>query len=487
MKTTHTKNLLAAALVGALLAPFSHAQAQTADPAYKFEAGYPTHETSQRLYDEMDYQRAVQAYIWAVPLVNAVAFSKALTDAGVSPVEPSLLVFDRPLTPKQIIMTANSEVIYVFTVVDLSKTGPVVIDVPAGILGSIVDAWQRAIEDIGVGPSLNGGKFLLLPPGYKGDVPDGYIVVRCRTNLVFPYGRGILKPGDSTEPFVKLVSSIKLYPLAQKDAPKPTRIVLNGNRPFDSDWPKDARYFDYMAKGISSEVVQPEDKLMLGMLKPLGIEPGKPFNPDDRTRRILAKAAGTGAAMMANMAFENRFEGRQSWQDRQWEKIAFVSNADFETVKSVEVDERAAGWYQLVMSARYGFGAKPVPGQGSFYLSTFKDGQGEFLDGSKRYKITVQANQPAKNFWSITAYDNRTRSMIDTDQQRAGLSSFSKFSKNADGSVDLFFGPAAPAGKESNWIKTIPGQGFFTMFRLYGPLEPVFDGTWKLNDIEKVK
>jgi hypothetical protein len=485
MKTASKQTLLAVALVGALAC--TTARAQNADPAYKFEGGYPTRETSQRLYDELDYQRAVQAYIWATLLVNSAALAKALTGLGVTPAEPSLLVFDNVAGPKQVGMTMNDVTLYMWSVLDVSKTGPLVVDIPEGILGAWVDFWQRAVEDIGAGTSLKGGKFLVLPPGYKGDVPAGYLVVRSGTNKIFLFGRGQLKPGEGAAPFIKLASTIKATPLAQKDAPKSIRVVLEGGRPFNMDWPKDYGYFDYMTEALSSEVLQPEDKLMMAMLKPLGIEMGKPFRPDDRIRRILTKAAGTGAAMVANMAFENRFAGRQHWKDRQWEKITFATTPDFMTDKTVELDERAQGWYQLVMSARYVFSAKPIPGQGSNYLSTFKDGQGQFLNGSNSYKLTMAANQPAKNFWSVTVYDNRTRSMIDTDQQRAGLSSNTKLATNADGSVDLYFGPTAPAGKESNWIKTIPGQGFFTMVRIYGPLEPVFDGTWKLNDVEKVK
>jgi hypothetical protein len=464
------------------------ARAQNADPAYTFEAGYPTHETSQRLYDELDYQRAVQAYIWAVPLVNGVALKKALTDAGVTPDEPTLLIFDRQLTPKQVIMTANDVSLYIWSILDLGTTGPTVVDVPKGVLGGFIDIWQRALEDIGVGESVNGGKFLLLPPGFVGDVPDGYIVVRSRVRNVFVFLRGQVRPGESTEPVVKLASSIKIYPIANKDAPEPTRIILEGGKPFDSDWPKDIGYFDYLSQGITGEVVQDEDKLMMGMLEPLGIEPGKPFAPDDRVSGILEKAAATAAAMMINMAFENRFEGRQHWSGRHWEKIMFATTPEFMTDERVELDERASGFYQLVMNARYIYGGhKPVPGQGSFYLSTFKDSKGKFLNGSDSHTFTVQADQPAKNFWSVTVYDNRTRSMIDTDQQRAGLSSFSDLTTNADGSIDLHFGPEPPSGGDSNWIQTIAGQGFFVMFRIYGPLEPVFDGTWKLNDVETVK
>jgi hypothetical protein len=462
-------------------------QAAAADSAYQFEAGYPTHETSQRLYDELDYQRAVQAYVWATSLVSSIALTKALTDAGVTPDEPSLLVFDKQLTPKQVILTANDVSLYIWSVMDLSKMGPTVVEIPEGILGSFIDYWQGAAEDIGVGPSFKGGKFLLLPPGHTGDVPDGFLVVPSRTRNVILFAKGTALPGESTAPFVKLASSIRMYPLAQQDAPKPTRMILQGGKPFQSDWPKDFGFFEYMAEAITEEVVQPEDKLMMGMLKPLGIEPGKPFDPDARTRGILTRAAATGAAMMINTAFENRFEGKHYWKDGQWEKASFATTPDFLTDEIVEVDERAQGWYQVIMNARYLYaGAKPVPGQGSFYLSTYKDDQGDYLNGSNSYTFTVQADQPAKNFWSVTVYDNRTRSMIDTEQQRAGLSSFSDLTTNADGSIDLHFGPEPPSGGDSNWIQTIAGQGFFVMFRVYGPLEPVFDGTWKLNDVEKV-
>jgi hypothetical protein len=326
----------------------------------------------------------------------------------------------------------------------------------------------------------------LLPPGYDGSVPAGYLEARCRTNRVFLLARGTPKEGEGPDALVKLLGSIGLYPLGQKNAVKSTQVIRVGGVPMDSDWPKDYRFFEYLADGLSDVRVEPQDKLMFAMLKPLGLEPGKPFQPDERQRRILSKAADMGAAMMANMAFANRFDGRQYWPDREWEKITFATTPDFETAERTEMDERAQGWYQLAMNARYLYTAKPVPGEGTWYASTFRDGTGAFLHGDKFYRLHVDTGTPAKAFWSVTIYDNRTRSMIDTDQQRAGRSSLSNIKKRADGSVDLYFAPQAPAGMEDNWIKTIPGQGFFAMFRLYGPLDPVFNGSWKLNDIELV-
>jgi len=460
----------------------SHAQPSEKWP---FSGGYPSEEMSTALYNEMDYQRAVQAYIWATPLVNSVAFQKAFVDAGGSVSEPSLLIFDKHVGPKQIIMTANSEVIYAFSVVDLVKTGPVVMEVPAGMPGGLWDMWERGLEDIGLGRSVHGGKFMLLAPGSAQEIPADYIPVRSSTNRVLLAARGILKPGESSEPFVKLASSIKLYTLAEKD--RPTKIVLNDGKPFDSDWPKDVRYFDYVANGLSDAVIEPQDKLMYAMLEPLGIAPGKPFQPDERQKQILARAAETGHAMVANLAFANRFPSSRVWDDRMWERSILTKTPNNELPTRIELDERAQGWYQLVGNGVFPYFAKPEAGSGQWYASTFRDGTGAFLNGANTYKLSLASSPPAERFWSITIYDNRTRSMIDTDQQRAGLSSYSDLKSNANGSIDLYFGPSAPAGMESNWIKTIRGQGFFAMFRLYNPLEPVFDGTWKPTDLQKTE
>jgi hypothetical protein len=428
----------------------------------------------------------VQAYIWGTSLVNILGIAKGLQRGGVSLSAPALLVFDQRVTGKQVIMTANSEVVYGLTVADLGETGPLVVETPAGLLGAVTDAWQRALVDIGIGGSAEGGRFLLLGPDHDDpDNIDEFIVGRSRTNLVQFGVRGVLKPGDSVEPFIEHVSATRIYPHADRDDPKPSTAILNGDRPFDSDWPKDFGYFEYLAEGLAGVAIEPEDKLMYAMLEPLGVVPGKPFQPDERQREILARAAETGAAMVSNMAFANRFPGRQMWPGRQWEHIMFATSPDFLTDQRVELDERAQGWYQLLGNQRFLYVAKPTPGVGTWYASTFRDASGDFLDGSNSYALSLPPDLPAKQFWSATVYDNRSRSMIDTDQGLAGLSSYSPLKKDDDGSTSLYFAPEAPDGSEVNWIKTIPGQGFFVMFRLYGPLEPVFDGSWQLNDIER--
>ena len=451
-----------------------------------FTGGYPTAETSQALYDEMDYQRAVQAYIWATSLVNSVGVDRALRAVGNTPPQPAMIVIDKPLSPKQVFMTGNDVSTYGLSAIDLASTGPFVVEAPEGILGGIVDYWQRAVIDIGVGDTLHGARLLLLPPGFAGDAPKDYRTVPCGTGRVFLLARGTPKPGEGPDVLVKLLGTVRLCPLAQSAAPPSTRTIRVDGVPMNTDWPKDFGFFEYLAEGLTRVPIQPIDKLIYAMIAPLGLVPGKPFAPDARQRRILERAAETGAQMVANMAFANRFEGRQIWPDREWEKITFTTSPEMETAERVELDERAQAWYQVSMNARYSYSAAPVPGQGSWYTSTFHDSTGAFLQGGSSYRLHLDADPPAKAFWSVTVYDTRTRSMIDTDQQRAGRSSLVKLARNADGSIDLFFGPEPPKAHDSNWIKTIPGQGFFAMFRLYGPLEPVFDGSWRLNDIEQL-
>jgi hypothetical protein len=157
--------------------------------------------------------------------------------------------------------------------VDLTATGPLLVNAPAGLLGAFVDAWQRAIGDIGMSGAVT---YLVLGPGQEADVPDGHSVIRSRTDIVHLGVRGILTPGGGTGPFVELVSSLRMYPLSRAADPTPIRIVRNCDGPFDGDWPKDAAYFDLLAEGLARVDAEPEDKVMYAMLEPLGLAPRTP-------------------------------------------------------------------------------------------------------------------------------------------------------------------------------------------------------------------
>jgi hypothetical protein len=244
-------------------------------------------------------------------------------------------------------------------------------------------------------------------------------------------------------------------------------------------------YWQGVAKFINEEPPHERDRMILGMLQPLGIEKGKPFNPTDRQKEILTEASQVGEVMARTIGYEKRFKGVKVWPGKNWEISLCLKETNQEAPHYTELDERSSWFYEAV-GVSVGMMGRTV-GFGQVYLESSKDNEGKWLDGSKTYKLTVPKDAPVAQFWSFTVYDNETRCFVDTGVQ-PDRSSRDNIVKNADGSVDLYFGPSAPAGKpESNWIKTLPGKGWFTYFRLYGPTQPYFDRSWALPDIKLMK
>ena len=480
-------------LAQSILAIISIAVLATAAMAQEdgFVAGYPTDKKAQELFDEFDYQAAVQAYIWATPMLNSLGLNEAMQrDVGMKPGELATAIHSKRQLPHQTVMTANDEVVYTWSqLINTAETGPVVVETPKGGLGFAVDLFMRPLEDFGsLGPDKGeGGKFLFLPVGYDGDVPEGYFPVRLKysNHFWFIFRTFPNNPGMTLEKAVELAKQVKAYPLEGPGAGKRGRVLLIGDGPFNQDWPKDEKAFEWIARGINMDRPAAMSLSTLGNLRRLGIEKGKPFEPDPRAQAILARAAKTGWDMVRAMAFNNRFDGARVYDDRQWEKIAHYTSPWFLPGNYEEVEERAGGWYQLVgNSANI---APSAPGTGVFYSVTYKDADGDMLDGAATYKLTMPAKVPVKQFWQIPVYSNKTRSLINAEQKRPTRSSTDELLVNDDGSVDVYFGPTAPEGREQNWIQTIPGEGWFVLLRLYGPLEPILEKTWKPNDIEKVK
>lgn len=491
MRVFPTKRILAATAATLLMMPGSvvaGAQSGT-DAATEFVNGYPTIAASKALYDEMDLQRATQAYIWATPLVNSMGFRKGMAEFGVTEKNHKLLLFQDSGQPQGGILTANNTTPYFFGLMDLAADGPMVVEIPAKtVLGAFVDFWMRAVGDIGpTGVDKGeGGKFLILPPGYDKDVPNGYLIINSPSNLMWVFGRfGAQYIGD---PSFELVKKVLVYPLSDAaNAPKEAEYVAVGKKRFSQQWPMDYGYWPLVAEGLNRDIVHPIDKVMHDMLVPLGIVHGKPFAPNERQKRILTKAADLGHRMTVNLAFNNR-KREIFYAGKQWETLLTVSTWSAVTPTTVEYADRAAGWHQITLNIRYLFeGHDPVLGKGSIYLISFKDGSAAYLDGSKNYRLTVPADVPAANFWSATVYDNETRTMIETEQNLASLASTDKLKVNKDGTVDLYFGPEAPKGKKSNWIQTIPNKGWFTYFRIYGPEKEYYDKSWQLPDLKEVK
>jgi hypothetical protein len=350
------------------------------------------------------------------------------------------------------------------------------------------DLMQRALSDIGdVGPDKGeGGKFLILPPGHADKVPEGHFPVRLQhsDHVMFGWRTFVLPQTGGLQGAVELAQKVRIYPLSEQSSPKPNRFVLVGEKLFNSDWPKDERYFALLSEAINADRLPDTGLAILGNLRRLGIQKGRPFKPDTRAHAILKRAAETGHAMVRAMAFDSRFNNKLVYPDRQWE-VGWFCSSQFLPGDYEEVEERAAGWYKLV--GNFVVAMEPAPGTGQFPLAAFRDSNGEYLNGSHTYRLRFPPHVPVKQFWQVPIYDAETRSFIDTDQKRCSVTSTEELVQNPDGSVDVYIGPEAPKGIQKNWVKTIPGKGWFTLLRLYGPLEPVLNRSWKPNDLERVQ
>jgi hypothetical protein len=276
----------------------------------------------------------------------------------------------------------------------------------------------------------------------------------------------------------------RLYAWDQRAKPPATRFLPVNGKPWTSAQPTDLKYWTYLAEVLAPEPVEARDGFFMAMLRSLGIEKGKPFKPDERLQKTLTQASVVGDAMSRTVAYAKRVPGAEVWPGKRWE-YALMVDVNQEGKGFSQLDERASWFYEAIGNT-VAMQGKTL-GAGQLYLETSKDKDGDYLDGGKAYRLHVLPNVPAKQFWSITLYDNLTRGPVLTDQGSSDLSSRQDLEKNADGSVDLYFGPTKPAGANRNWIKTNPGKGWFPYFRFYGPLESYFDKSWQLLDIEKVK
>jgi hypothetical protein len=445
--------------------------------------GFPSEATVKKLYDDLDFQRACQAYIWALPYMAMTEWQRQQRETfGAGNLDyVDYLTFQDKLG----ILTANATTPYVMGFPNLAESGPLVFEIPPGaIAGGIIDFWERPITDTGqTGPDKGkGGKFLILGPGHPDMKPDGYFVFRSPTNNIWSGQRGL---DADVEKARALVAQLKMYPYSQRANPPPTRHVTPGGKKWSAAQPRGLAYWQGLAKTIDAEPAHERDRIMLAMLVPLGIEKGKPFTPDERQKKILTEAAQVGEVMARANGYAKRFPGSTVWPGKKWEYSLFLTEINQETPNYTQLDERASWFYEAV-GVTVGMMGRTV-GAGQVYLESQKDSTGAWLDGGKTYTLHVPKDAPVAQFWSFTVYDNESRCLIDTGTY-PDRSSRDDIVKNVDGSVDLYFGPTPPKGKpEKNWIKTLPGKGWFTYFRLYGPTQAYFDKRWVLQDIEPAK
>ncbi len=452
---------------------------------YKFVNGYPTPETVKQAYDDSDLNRAIVAYKFFYPTVAFSAGFETFKTLEIKPNDGAALTVG---TPKQTVFTPNSDTPYAFIPVDLSD-GPVVIDMPAGpIMGAVNDMNEGWVLDYGLpGPDAGkGGKHLLLPPEYHGKVPDGYFIGRATTNKVVLLLRALPIGGDN-EKAIELMKSVKIHDMDNNWIVDNWVDISDKSADFTPNKiERNIGYWEQLNKIIDNEPANEAYRNYYGELAGLGIIKGEKFKPDSRMKQILEKAAITANDQMRVQSFADRRPDRVVWKDRKWEWATLrPENGTFDTKNYRDLDARAKWFYQAMVESPAMF--RRASGQGSVYWLGTRDEDGAYLDGSKTYKLRVPLTVPAKLFWSVTVYDINDRSEIATDQNKAALRSLFEL-KDADGKyVDLYFGPSAPAGKENRWIKTIPGKGWFTYFRVYGPTDAAFNGKWKPGDFEEVK
>ena len=460
-------------------------QVETRLGTLKFFDGLPDKATVEKLYDNLDFMRGVEVFLNLMPGASMFAFGQGYRDGGI--MGGTIGISETLTDSKALLLTANTDTVYAGTWIDL-KNGPVVVESPPNVLGIVNDAWFRYVADLGnAGPDRGkGGKYLLLPPGYKGDVPQGYYVFRSPTYGNALMWRGFLVNGDPKPAVDNIKKHARVYPLAQAANPPEPKFINTSGLAYNTIFAGDFAFFEQVNQVVQTEPAEALEPEFGGLLASIGIVKGKPFAPDARMKRILEDAAAVGNATARAISAQPRGTDFFYYPGSSWLNI--FPGGSFEFLKDGHRDLDARTMFFVNAIFVTPAMAMKMVGVGSQYAGNSRDSQGRILDGGKTYRLHLPPNVPAKDFWSIVVYDNQTRSMLQTDNPLPSVNSYKKdLAKNADGSVDIYFAPQAPAGKESNWIQTVSGKSWMTILRLYGPLQPWFDKTWRPGEIELVK
>ena len=456
--------------------------------ALEFEDGFPTQATADLLYDHLDFVRGIEAFLVGVPAASLEAMRIGMEEIGVTACH-QVGIADNLLDSTPLFLTGNTDTVYVSGILDLERDGPTVVEVPPGCGPTTVnDAWFRFITDMGKpGPDRGqGGTYLIVPEGYDGPRPDGWFVSESPSRINWLIFRGLLVDGNPEAPTELFHEGLKVYPLSQADDPPAMEFISMTGKEFNTIHANDVSFFEELDAVIQREPLGVIDDEIRGILNSIGIKKGSPYAPDERMRGLLTEAVKVANGTARAIAFKTRDPQAMKYPDRRW-KTAFIGD-DYRWLVDDGVGGRAADARTLffyLATVNTPAMALHIPGVGSQYAYTEHDSEGEYLDGARSYRMHVPPDVPAANFWSIVLYDPQTRSELQTGQTYPSLNNTrNPMTANDDGSFTLTFGPDEPAENAENWIQTVPGKKWFTIFRLYGPLEPWFDKTWIPGDIE---
>ncbi len=469
-----------------------------------FTEGRPDPTSASLLLDELLFQRATQTYLWALPLINTLGMQQG-SEATFGKGYHVLPIWKKRLDAKTLVTTPNSDVLYAMSYLNLAIDGPMVMDAPPMLQGILLDFWQRPIPvdgggfmgDVGLfGPDGGkGGKFLIVPADYDGDIPAGHHVYRSATNRVFLFLRGFFQDPNDLAPAVAHLEQTRLYPLGREADATPMVYPDASGVPVDMLPIRDGSVWSQLKSLLDDEGARLGGTDWLGMLGALGIEEGKAFAPDEHAAAILDRAARTAYKMSRVIGFQEVVSGVSFivYPDRRWlnpfanrEANDPLSNLDLSWTDTVhgDLDLDARIWFFTdYYSVSPGMLSR-TPGKGANYFIAFTDSEQQPLSGASQYRLTLPADVPAAIFWSLTLYDNESASGLDNGQPFPSLGSRDLPVMNADGSTDIFLGPNAPDGKQANWLATVAGKGYFAILRLYGPTEAAFDKSWKPGDLE---
>ncbi len=459
----------------------------------KFFDGIPTKKTAALVYDNLDFLRGVETFLNGIPATSVEGIRRGMVRLGLKNSNQAL-IFDQLMDSNPLFLTGNTSTVYCSVIIDLKKDGPTVVEVPPESgPGTVNDAYFRFVIDMGPpGPDRGkGGKYLILPPDYEGDAPDGYFSAKSTSYINWLILRGFLVDGKSDFSSNLYRTGLKVYPLA-KAADPPKMEFLNGSKkPFNTIHANNYEFFEELHTVIGREPIEMLDPELRGLFASIGIQKGKPFAPDARMKKILTEAVAVGNATARTLLWYERDESEFLYKDSYWKK-GFIGDSykylKDEGMGGRNLDARVHFHYNATVNTPAM--AWKLIGKGSQYAWGYLDSNGNYLDGGKNYRMNLPKDPPVKKFTSIVVYDSQTRSELQTSQPYPSYNNLRDKDKvivNDDGSVDLYFGPKAPAGKEANWIQTVKGKGWFCLLRLYSPYEAWYDKTWRPGEIELVK